>query len=132
MSNDSCLEDANLGVILAFLEGEQARTIGRWPTEERRRAVIDELVRHFGPKAAKVEFYVDGEWASRQWTRGCYNAYMGPFAWTHFGSALAALIGPIKWSATETANTWSAYMEGAVESGGNGSREVEALASLDG
>jgi len=128
MSNDSCIADAETGVILAFLEGEQARTFGRWPQEQRREAIIAELTRHFGPKAAKPEFYVDGEWASRQWTRGCYNANLGTFGWTHFGDALSAPIGPIKWAATETANEWSAYMEGAVEAGERAANEaLEAM-----
>jgi monoamine oxidase len=33
-------------------------------------------------------------------------------------------IGPIKWAATETANTWSGYMEGAVEAGHRAAQEA--------
>ena len=78
MSNDTCLPGDDHGVILLFLEGEQARTFGRLPEDERRAALTAELVRHFGSKAANPEFYVDGEWSDRQWTRGCYNANLGP------------------------------------------------------
>ena len=42
--------------------------------------------------------------------------------------ALNKPIGPIKWAATETANAWSGYMEGAVEAGRRAARE--ALADL--
>jgi monoamine oxidase len=129
MSNDSCVADGGTGIILAFLEGEQARVASRWSPQERRDAVIGELALHFGPRAAEPVHYVDGEWASRQWTRGCYNANLGTLGWTHFGEALARPIGPIKWAATETANEWSAYMEGAVEAGERAAAEV--LASLD-
>ncbi len=124
MSNDSCPPGALPGIILGFLEGEQARTVGRWPEEARRQALIDELVLHFGPKAANPLLYVDGEWADRQWTRGCYNANMGPNVWTHFGDTLSAPIGSIKWASTETGAVWSGYMEGAVESGERAAKEV--------
>lgn len=128
MSNDSCIGDGETGIILAFLEGEQARVYGKWSPEDRREAVIAELALHFGPKAAKPDFYIDGEWASRQWTRGCYNANLGTLGWTNFGESLAKPVGPIKWAATETANVWSAYMEGAHEAGERAANEViEAL-----
>jgi monoamine oxidase len=117
MSNDTCLPGDDHGVILMFLEGEQARTFGRLPEDERRAALTAELVRHYGSKAAKPEFYVDGEWSDRQWTRGCYNANLGPHVWTAYGAALSAPIGVIHWASTDTATYWSAYMEGAVDAG---------------
>ncbi|MCA9661053.1 MAG: FAD-dependent oxidoreductase [Myxococcales bacterium] len=117
MSNDTCLPGDDHGVILLFLEGEQARTYGRMPQQDRRAAMTAELVRHFGDRAAHPEFYVDGEWAERQWTRGCYNANMGPLVWTNYGTALSTPIGAIHWASTDTATFWSAYMEGAVEAG---------------
>ena len=52
MSNDTCMPGDDHGVILLFLEGEQARTFGRMPQEDRRDLLAAELVRHFGPRAA--------------------------------------------------------------------------------
>jgi monoamine oxidase len=49
---------------------------------------------------------------------------MGPCGLLHFGAALSKPIGPIKWAATETANAWSGYMEGAVEAGHRAAREA--------
>ncbi len=126
MSNDTCIPGNDHGVILLFLEGEQARYYGRLPEAERRRLLTEELVRHFGSKAASPELYVDGEWSERQWTRGCYNANHGPHVWTTYGHALSAPIGVIHWASTDTATYWSAYMEGAVEAG-----ERAALAVID-
>ncbi|MBJ7340332.1 FAD-dependent oxidoreductase [Mycolicibacterium sp.] len=128
MSNDSCSPGDDHGVILLFLEGDQARTFGRLPADERRTALTAELVRHFGSKAAHPEAYVDGEWSDRQWTRGCYNANHGPHVWTTYGHALAEPIGVIHWASTDTATYWSAYMEGAVEAGERAARAV--IASL--
>ena len=124
MSNDTCLPDDDHGVILMFLEGEQARTYGQLPEADRRAALTAELVRHYGDKAARPEFYVDGEWSNRQWTRGCYNANMGPLVWTAYGRALSAPIGAIHWASTDTATFWSAYMEGAVEAGERAAQAV--------
>ncbi|MCV7176701.1 flavin monoamine oxidase family protein [Mycolicibacterium sphagni] len=124
MSNDTCIPGDDHGVILMFLEGDQARTFGRLPEDERRAALIDELVRHYGNKAAKPEFYIDGEWSDRQWTRGCYNANLGPHVWTSYGSALSAPIGVIHWASTDTATYWSAYMEGAVDAGERAAQAV--------
>ena len=126
MSNDSCMDSGGPGIILAFLEGENARVEGRWDASRRQSALVDELVRHFGPRAASPTMIVEGEWATKEWTRGCYNANLGPCGWLHFGPALSAPIGPIKWAATETALQWSGYMEGAVDAGERAAREVLA------
>ena len=115
MSNDTSIPGNELGVILAFLEGEQARTFGRWSPEKRKEALSEQMVRIFGPKGAKPVFYIDGEWGDRQWTRGCYNANMGPLVWTNYGHELTPPVGRIHWASTDTASEWSAYMEGAVD-----------------
>ena len=117
MSNDSCIPGDDHGVILLFLEGDQARLYAQLPKADRQEAMTAELVRHFGGAAARPEAYVDGEWSDRQWTRGCYNANFGPLGWTRYGHALSAPIGVIHWASTDTAVYWSAYMEGAVEAG---------------
>lgn len=128
MSNDSCMpeETGGPGIILGFLEGESARIEGRWPAAQRQEAFRDELARHFGPRAGRPELIVEGGWADKEWTRGCYNANPGPCGWIHFGDALATPVGPIKWAATETALVWSGYMEGAVDAGERAAREVLA------
>lgn len=126
MSNDTSPADASYGQLLLFLEGEQARTFGRWPEAERREALVAEAVRHFGPQAATPSHYVDGEWSDRPWTRGCYNANMGPMVWTNFGRALTPPIGSIHWASTETATHWSGYLEGALDAGARAAGEVLA------
>ena len=124
MSNDTCIPGDDHGVILLFLEGDQARTYGRLPEAQRREGLTAELVRHYGSAAANPEFYVDGEWSERQWTRGCYNANHGPHVWTTYGPALTTPIGVIHWASTDTATHWSAYMEGAVDAGERAAQAV--------
>jgi monoamine oxidase len=130
MTNDSCMPEGSggPGIILGFLEGENARIEGRWDADRRQTAFRHELGRHFGPRAAKPDLIVEGGWADKEWTRGCYNANPGPCGWLHFGAALSAPIGPISWAATETALQWSGYMEGAVDAGERAAQE--ALAAL--
>jgi monoamine oxidase len=121
---DNSPPDGSPGVLLGFLEGERARTIGRLPAPERREAVLGGLARLFGPKAAKPANFVERSWAEEEWTRGCYGCYMPPGAWTSFGDALRAPIGPIHWASAETATVWNGYMDGAVQSGERSAREA--------
>jgi monoamine oxidase len=127
MSNDTCIPGQDAGVILAFLEGEQARVAGTWSPQQRRTALTEQMVRIFGAKAASPVAYVDGEWTDRQWTRGCYNANLGPLVWTNYGRALTPPIGPIHWASTDTAAQWSAYMEGAVDAAERVVSEIVAV-----
>jgi monoamine oxidase len=124
MSNDTCIAGQDAGVLLAFLEGPQARIFHQWTEADRREALTAQMVRTFGPQAADPVAYVDGEWTERPWTRGCYNANMGPFVWTNYGPALSAPIGRIHWASTDTATQWSAYMEGAVDAAERAVAEV--------
>ena len=114
------------GVLLGFLEGRQARALGRRTPDERRDAVVGCFVRMFGPRAASPDGYVERVWADEEWTRGCYGCAMPTGAWTEFGPALRAPIGPLHWAGAETATVWSGYMDGAVSSGERASAEVLA------
>jgi monoamine oxidase len=125
---DNSPPDGSPGVLLGFLEGERARVLGRLPQEERRRQVLGGLARIFGPKASKPANFVERNWAEEEWTRGCYGCYMPPGAWTSFGDALRAPIGPIHWAGAETATVWSGYMDGALQSAERAAGE--ALASV--
>jgi monoamine oxidase len=113
------------GVLLGFLEGQRARDAGRLAPEDRRAMVIDCFTRLFGPRAARPDGYVERLWAEEEFSRGCYGCYMPTGAWTAYGDALRAPIGPLHWAGAEVAEVWSGYMDGAVRSG-----EVAALAAL--
>jgi monoamine oxidase len=121
---DNSPPDGRPGVLLGFLEGNQARNLGRWSESERRKCVLDCFTRFFGPKAAKVSDYVEKVWADDEWTRGCYGAFFPPNTWTAFGEALRSPIGPIHWAGAETATRWMGYMDGAITSGERATEEV--------
>jgi monoamine oxidase len=121
---DNSPPDASPGVLLGFLEGRQARELGEWEPEARRRAVVDCFRRIFGPQAAEPLDYVERVWAQEEWTRGCYGCYMPPGGWVSYGRALRPPIGRIHWAGAETATVWNGYMDGAVRSGERAASEV--------
>jgi monoamine oxidase len=123
---DNSPPDGVPGVLLGFLEGRQARALGRRTPEERRDAVVGCFARLFGPRAASPEGYVERVWADEEWTRGCYGCAMPTGAWTEFGPALRAPIGPLHWAGAETATVWSGYMDGAVSSGERAAADIVA------
>jgi monoamine oxidase len=125
---DNSPPDGSPGILLAFLEGEFARQAGLLDPATRRARVLESLGQLFGERARAPEHYVERSWAEEEWTRGCYGCYMPTGAWTSYGSALRAPVGPIHWAGAETATIWSGYMDGAVRSGERAAAEaVRAL-----
>ena len=88
--------------------------------------MVDCFARLFGPRAAEPERYVERLWAEEEFTRGCYGCYMPTGAWTSYGEALRAPIGPLHWAGSEIGQVWKGYMDGAVRSGETAAREVLA------
>jgi monoamine oxidase len=126
---DNSPPDGTPGVLMGFMEGRAARLAADLSQEERRVQVAACFARAFGPEAAEPVHYVDRAWAADQWSRGCYGGFMGPGAWTDYGAALRAPVGPIHWAGAETATVWNGYMDGAVSSGERAAAEaLEALA----
>ena len=125
---DNSPHDSPSGVLVAFLEGRQARMISGASPPERRTVVLDCLIRFFGDQAGEPTEYVDLVWADEPYTRGCYGAFLPPNTWTSFGQAMRRPIGDIHWASSETALQWSGYMDGAVSSGQRAAEQV--LASL--
>ena len=85
--------------------------------------MVDCFARLYGPRAAKPDAYVERLWAEEEWTRGCSGCHMPTGAWTNYGPALRAPIGPLHWAGAEYAQVWNGYMDGAVSSGQAAARE---------
>jgi monoamine oxidase len=125
---DNSPPDGSPGIIVGFLEGPWARELGRAGEQERRTAVLENLTRLFGQRAASPERYLERDWTNEEWSRGCYVGYAPPGVLTAYGPAIRAPIGPIHWAGTETATVWNGYMDGAIQSGERAA--TEALAAL--
>lgn len=128
LTYDNSPPSGSPGVILGFLEGRNARELGRADPAVRREAVLGGFTRLFGPRAAKPESFVERDWAQEEWTRGCYGCAFSTGGWTGYGRALREPIGPLHWAGAETAVVWNGYMDGAVRSGEHAA--AEALAAL--
>lgn len=123
---DNTPPNGSPGVLLGFLEGADARRLGSESAEARRDAVTGSFARLFGVRAARPVDYVERDWSTEPFSRGCYAGVFGPGAWTQYGSALRAPAGRIHWAGTETATRWMGYFDGAVQSGARAAREVLA------
>lgn len=114
------------GVLMGFIEGDQARTWGRQTCEERQAEVLACFTRYFGEQAAHPLHYEELNWSDEEYSRGCYAGVMAPGVWLEYGEALRQPIGTLHWAGTETATIWNGYMDGAVQSGQRAAQEVLA------
>jgi monoamine oxidase len=123
---DNSPEDGSAGALIGFVGGPDARRLARLGADERRRAVVDGLVRLFGERAADPVDYVEQAWADEQWSGGGPTSNFGPGGWTGYGPVLREPFDRVHWAGTETATVWSGYMEGALQSGERAAAEVLA------
>jgi monoamine oxidase len=113
--------------MMGFIEGSDGRHAIRQTAEQRRQGVIESFVRYFGEAAGTPLEYIEQNWSSEEYSRGCYAGYFPPGVWLDYGEALRAPIGRIHWAGTETAEVWNGYFDGAVRSGERAAEEVTAL-----
>jgi monoamine oxidase len=123
---DNCPESGSPGVLVGFIEGDQARAWSRRGAGERRAAILASLVAFFGERAARPRELLERSWADEEYSGGCYGGYFPPGVWTSYGQALREPVGRLHWAGTETATVWTSYMEGAVQSGERAADEVLA------
>jgi monoamine oxidase len=121
---DNSPHDASHGAIVGFIAADQCRRAESAGQDARRAAVIDQLVRAFGPAARHPVEYVEQEWCAEPFTRGGPVAISSPGALTALGPALRQPIGPLHWAGTETATEWCGYLDGALRSGHRVADEV--------
>ena len=123
---DNTPPNGSPGVLLGFLEGDDARTLATAPEAERREAVVGTFTRLFGPRAASPDGYVDKDWSAEPYSRGCYAGVPTPGTWTSYGRALREPVGRVHWAGTETATRWMGYFDGAIQAGRRAASEALA------
>jgi monoamine oxidase len=117
------------GILVGFAEASQARQLRRLSRIERRNEVLACFGRFFGKTAKNPTAYVEQDWNSEEWSRGCYGAFFPPGVWTGYGHSLRTPVGRVHWAGAETSLEWAGYMEGAVRSGERVAAEVIPLLS---
>jgi monoamine oxidase len=123
---DDCSADGRFAALLAFVLADEAKQFGGMQPDARRAAVLEHLGRLFGPEAEHPVGYLDHDWSTETWSKGCYVGLMPPGALTEVGRDLRLPRGRIHFAGTETATQWCGYFEGAIEAGERAADEVIA------
>lgn len=105
------------GIILCFIDGQDAREFGTRAADERKAAVLEQLTTWFGEKAGQPQEYLDILWDALPLHRGCPASVPGPGTIIAFKDTLRRADGALHFASTETALEWSGYMEGAIQAG---------------
>ena len=100
------------GVLLGFVDGDDARALNQLGDRDRARAEVESYVRYFGPKAANPTMTFDYPWDNDRLAGGAPIGFTPPGVLLRFGEALRRPVGPIHWSGSETATVWNGYMDG--------------------
>ncbi len=112
------------GVLFGFVGGTEARAWGDMAPAARRDQVLGEFATYFGPDATRPTDFVEKDWSTEEWTRGCPVAYLPPGVLLEYGAALREPFARVHWAGTETSTYWFGYMDGAVRSGERVADEV--------
>jgi monoamine oxidase len=121
---DASPPDGRPGVLASFTFGEVARRFDGLAPSERRCVVLDALTRRFGARAGKPVDFVQTQWWTEPWTRGCTMAHFRPGVLTGYGSLLRQPFGRVHWAGTETASLSHGAVDGAVRSGERAALEI--------
>jgi monoamine oxidase len=112
------------GVIMAFIDGQDARDACLMTPEARKANVLQALGIYFGAKATKPLAYTETNWQAENFSGGGPVGVFPPGVLTGFGNALRAPIGRLHWAGSETSTVWAGYMDGAVRSGERAANEI--------
>lgn len=112
------------GVIMAFIDGQDARDAALMTPAVRKAKVLQALAVFFGPKAATPLAYMENNWQAENFSGGAPTGVFPPGVLTGFGPSLRAPCGKLHWAGTETSPVWTGYMEGAVRSGERVAQEI--------
>ncbi|HEY1590846.1 MAG TPA: FAD-dependent oxidoreductase [Solirubrobacteraceae bacterium] len=123
---DNSPPDGSVGVLFAFTGGRAAARLARMSAAERRKVVLQRFNQYVGNKALSPDQFIEHDWRTEKWTRGCPTGVPQPGILSKFGDTLRAPIGPVHFAGTETSDYWQGYMDGAVRAGERAAREVLA------
>lgn len=123
---DNTSQDGKVPCLLAFVVGDAARSWHLRGELERRDVILSVMARTLGPEAARPEHYLEQDWSTEPFSRGCPVGVVGAGALSVAGRSLRQPVGRIHWAGTETATVWTGYLEGALEAAERAATEVTA------
>jgi monoamine oxidase len=122
---DNSPPDGGVGVFFAFIGGKLHRQWAALDVPTRRARVLDDFVRFTGDERARTPLeFIEKDWTTETWTRGCPVGHLAPGVLSKHGAQLRAAHGRVHFAGTETADYWLGYMDGAVRAGERAAREV--------
>lgn len=116
--------DSDQGVLLVFVEGNDARNFIDLEEGARKKMILECVEKIFGHQASMPMQYIDKCWTEEVYSRGCYTGLMGPNTLTQFGHQIRVPFKHIHFAGTETAEKWCGYLDGAISSGYRAASEV--------
>lgn len=133
-TRDTCIEEDNQFSITCFIVGDPGRKWSALSIAGRKRAVLKHFKQLMSVVVKPEDIpqpidVIEQEWVKQPWSRGAPSPVMGPGLLTSdVGRSLKVPWKSIHFVGTETSTYWKGYMEGAVQSGERGAKEViEAL-----
>jgi monoamine oxidase len=124
---DNSPPDGGVGVFFSFIGGRRHAEWTALDAATRRARVLDDFVRFLGDERARTPLeFVEKDWTTEKWTRGCPVGHFAPGVLSRHGAQLRAAHGRIHFAGTETADYWLGYMDGAVRAGERAAKEAGA------
>lgn len=122
---DDTKPDGSIPAIMGFILSRKADRLSKLHKDIRKRKICELYAKVLGSEEAlHPVHYEEKNWCEEQYSGGCYTAYFPPGIMTQYGRVIRQPVGRIYFAGTETATQWSGYMEGAVQAGERGAREV--------
>ncbi|KIW99075.1 uncharacterized protein Z519_00738 [Cladophialophora bantiana CBS 173.52] len=122
--NDVSPEDRSRGVLMAFVVGPKAYKFAAMDEKTQKETILKQLKACYGEQAGNPVKMSIHSMMNEPWSSGCPVAGLAPGMWTTLGEWIRKPIDRLHWAGTETATSWSGYMEGAVQSGQRAAKEV--------
>src|SRR4051794_41153207 len=123
---DNSPPDGSVGVLMGFIGGTEARQLTQKSPADQQAAALGSFAKYFGDQARSPRDYVQFNWTTETWNRGCPVAVLAPGTLLDFGEAIRRPEGRIHWAGTETSTYWNGYMDGAVRAGERAAAEALA------
>jgi monoamine oxidase len=122
---DNSPPDGSVGVFFSFIGGKRHAEWAALDAATRRARVLDDFVRFTGDERARTPTeFLEKDWTTETWTRGCPVGHFAPGVLSKHGAQLRAPHGRVHFAGTETSDYWLGYMDGAVRAGERAAREV--------
>jgi monoamine oxidase len=115
---DNSPADGSTGTLVGFIYGDRVAQWAALDADARRSAVLHSLATVAGDAALNPTDYTEKNWSEDPHTRGGYEAFAAPGAWTDHGQhGWREPTASLHWAGTETASRWNGYMDGAISAG---------------